>query len=116
MTDSIKAAVGTGSDTRGIFAGGYTSGAPGGINVIQYITIASTGDGQDFGDLTAAEYGHGASSNNTKGIVCGSNGNKNIDVFTIASTSNATDFGDLTANRYYPARGSCSDSHGGLQS
>ena len=40
--------------------------------------------------------------------------NKNIDVFTIASTSNATDFGDLTANRYYPARGSCSDSHGGL--
>ena len=115
MTDSIKAAVGTGSDTRGIFAGGYTSGAPGGINVIQYITIASTGDGQDFGDLTAAEYGHGASSNNTKGIVCGSNGNKNIDVFTIASTGDATDFGDLSANRYYPARGSCSDSHGGLQ-
>ena len=40
---------------RGLFGGGCTS--PGGsddrhVNTIDYITIASTGNAQDFGDLT----------------------------------------------------------------
>ena len=40
---------GTGSLTKGIFGGGY---APGIHNIIQYVTIASTGDSADFGDLS----------------------------------------------------------------
>ena len=38
----------------GIFCGGQTAGAGTQINTIDYITIASTGDGADFGDLVAA--------------------------------------------------------------
>ena len=37
------------NSTRGIVAGGET---PTRVNIIEYITIASTGDVTDFGDLT----------------------------------------------------------------
>jgi hypothetical protein len=37
--------------TRGVFSGGNVSGV---INVIQYITIQSTGNTSDFGDITVA--------------------------------------------------------------
>ena len=40
---------GASSSTRGVFAGGSNSDT----NVIQYITIATTGNAQDFGDLAA---------------------------------------------------------------
>ena len=36
---------------RGVFAGGQT---PSAVNTMDYITIASTGNGTDFGDLTQA--------------------------------------------------------------
>ena len=35
--------------TRGVFAGGR---APITVNIIDYVTIASTGNATDFGDLT----------------------------------------------------------------
>ena len=38
-----------GSRGRGIFAGGF----PGPTNAIQYVTIATTGNASDFGDLSA---------------------------------------------------------------
>ena len=40
---------------RGTFSGGHTasSGSGNNVNTIDFITIASTGDAQDFGDLTA---------------------------------------------------------------
>ena len=37
--------------------------SPGTTNVIQYITIAQTGDAQDFGDLTVDNMDAGACSN-----------------------------------------------------
>ena len=40
----------TSNNTRGIFAGGNTDG--GVTNKIQYITIDTTGNASDFGDLT----------------------------------------------------------------
>jgi hypothetical protein len=40
---------GTSGSTRGLFGGGIVGGYD--KNVIQYITIASTGNSQDFGDL-----------------------------------------------------------------
>ena len=39
------------SHTRGVWAGG---GGPAAVNVMQYVTIASTGNTTDFGDLTWA--------------------------------------------------------------
>ena len=47
--------------TRGLFAGG---GTPTRINVIEYITIASTGNATDFGELSQARaYLTGCSGN-----------------------------------------------------
>jgi len=91
---------GTGSETRGIFAGGYT---PAETNVIQYVTIASTGDAVDFGDLTLARGGGAGGGNSTRGLFfAGYNAptlRNTIDYITISSTGNAQDFGDATSIR-----------------
>jgi hypothetical protein len=86
--------------TRGIFMGGYTTPP---INNIQYITISSTGNALDFGDLTVARYTGGSLSNTTRGVFGGGRGsasaNRNdIDYITVSTTGNATDFGDSTAS------------------
>ena len=45
------------TDTRGVFGGGkFTSGSSSGTVTIDYITIATTGNATDFGDLTQARY------------------------------------------------------------
>ena len=95
-------ALGTGTwfGTRGIIHGGNTSG--GKINVIEYITIGSTGNGTDFGDATVARCRMPGASDGSRGLALGGydSGNSNvIDYVTIASTGNATDFGDITAAR-----------------
>ena len=93
---------GVNSTTRGIWAGGYNpSPSDAATNVIEYVTIASTGDVTDFGDLTVARVYLWGSSNVTRGIWSGGNvpGNASkdeMDYVTIASTGNATDFGDLS--------------------
>jgi len=84
------------SSTRGLTFGGFNSGTVY-QNVIDYITIASTGNATDFGDLTSIRALIFSTSNATK-AVCGRDSwiyDNNIDVVTIASTGNATDFGDL---------------------
>ena len=40
-----------GSETRGCFGGGYNN-SNGELNIIDYITIASTGNATNFGNLT----------------------------------------------------------------
>ena len=41
--------------TRGVFAGGSTSGAPNGTNSIEFISMQSSGNGLDFGDLATTK-------------------------------------------------------------
>lgn len=88
-----------GSDTRGVFGGGYPNiGSGGSSNVIDYITIATTGNATDFGDLTVQGHMISGCTSPTR-VVFGfrdSNGSENntLDYITIASTGNATDFGD----------------------
>ena len=96
---------GCASNTRGVFAGGYTPGNTR-TNIIEYVTFASLGDSLNFGDLTAAMGELAGTSNCTRGIfgtgttVTPSTTRVNtIDYITIASTGNAADFGDLTLAR-----------------
>ena len=87
-----------GTNERGLAMGGGDSGS----NMIQYVTINSTGNATDFGNLTNTIITGGACSNSTneRGIVAGGSGNNNvIQYITINSTGNATDFGDLTLGR-----------------
>ena len=82
---------------RGILWNGYFSGAN--QDRIEYISISTPGNSQDFGDAMESSRARGAASNGTKSI-CGGGGSgpnrNNIDKLTIASTGNSTDFGDLT--------------------
>ena len=95
---------------RGLFAGGY---APGTSNVIDYVTISTTGNATDFGDLNAATGDLAACSSLSRALFAGGNLYTNvIDYVTIATTGNATDFGDLTVARRGLA--GCSNSTRGL--
>ena len=70
------------------------------INVLQYITFASTGNTSDFGDRTVALNAHAAFSNSTRGVWGGGSVMSDVmDYITIASEGNATDFGDLSQGR-----------------
>ena len=93
------------NSTRGIWAGGQVipSTSPGTTNIIQFVTMATTGNATDFGDLTSA-YGYGGGvSNGVRGLVGGGanpSGEVNhMDYITIATTANSQDFGDLVYAR-----------------
>ena len=88
---------GSQSSTRGVIFGGSSNNT-----TIQFITIATTDDAQDFGDLSAGRnnVGSNAISSNVRAIVGGGTpGTSTIDFVTIAVKSNATDFGDLSVAR-----------------
>ena len=53
------------SPTRGILAGGQ--GPSGDVDVIQYVTISTTGNAQDFGDTTTANANNGGGMSNGHG-------------------------------------------------
>ena len=97
---------GASSPTRGVFASGSTNTPTpaGAMNVIDYITIASGGTAQDFGDRTVTVREIGASSDSTRMVMGGGYEpavTNVIDYVTIATTGNAQDFGDLYLSRPY---------------
>ena len=94
------------STTRLLFAGGSVPGPlTGGAkqNTIEYVTIATTSNTTDFGDLTNSIRTLAGCSNGTRGIFGGGINDparlNTIDYVTIASAGNAADFGDLTEQR-----------------
>jgi len=94
--------------TRGVFAGGADPdpGPPAAQNyqnIIDYVTIASTGNATGFGDLIVPRFMLAACASPTRGVIGGGNdggGYNIIEYITIASASNSTDFGDLTRTNY----------------
>jgi len=97
---------GCSSTTRSLFAAGQDTGTFGPYsNVIDYVTIASTGNATDFGDVSAID-GRGTFglSSDTRGIFAGgerlSGTGDEIEYVTIASTGNTSTFGDLTVVRF----------------
>jgi len=91
---------------RGCFGGGKTGS---GVNTIDYITIATTGNATNFGDRSSTSaYGNAACSSATRGCFGGGDLINIIDYVTISSIGNAIDFGDLTASTYLFA--ACSSS------
>ena len=56
-----------GSRGRGLFAGGLQVPSPN-TNSIDFVTIATTGNATDFGDLTVARSGVGGCSSSTRGV------------------------------------------------
>jgi len=95
------------SSTRGLFYGGDDSGPATYTDIIDFITMASTGNAVDFGNENVDDTGGAGFSNDTRGGKMGgfTGGGPNfagndIEYVTIASTGNATDFGNLQTDRY----------------
>jgi hypothetical protein len=91
----------------GLFAGGHYYEGSATRNTITYITITSTGDASDFGDLTTVGYWFGLASS-TRGIFTAFNYTNVITYVTINTKGNAADFGDLLNNC---KRGACVSSN-----
>ena len=107
LINSYTPTIGSGnaaaSPTRLLFAGGSQDvPAPATVqNAIQYVTIASTGDATDFGDLTDNKVRFGVCSSSTRALYGGAGANdtaktNSITYVTIATTGNTVDFGDRT--------------------
>ena len=121
-TLSKTGAAAVASSTRACFlAGTGTTGNGSHVsNVIDFVTISTLGNAQDFGDMTVAVDNFASASSSIRGLHAGgrtgspvSEALQNVIGFiTIASTGNAADFGDLVT----PTRtlSGCSDSHGGI--
>ena len=90
---------------RGVFGGGYSPGASpfAVVNTVDYVTIATTGNASDFGDLTQARTAAAGASSSTRGVFGGgkiaplafADIQSTIDYIEIQSTGHAFDFGDL---------------------
>ena len=92
------------NSVRGIFMGGETPGSPSTPNnTIEFVTISSTGNAQEFGDLSFNPLQAAACSSSTRGVHGGglnpSSAVNTIEFLTIATTGNTQDFGDLTDAR-----------------
>ena len=101
------------SETRGCIAGGVVT--PAYVNSIDYVTISTTGNSQEFGDIPGARSHLAAMSSKDRGVFAGGYAPAATNVMisiTISTTGDATDFGDLYSSMSAPS--GMSDSHGGI--
>ena len=115
----IRGSGGISSPTRGVFAGGADSPSSAAVNIIHFVTLASTGNSTDFGDISAAKrIEGGGTSSHTIVLIAVSYSPAQINTIefvTIATTGDAQDFGDLMSSRSQDGYvGALSDCHGGL--
>jgi len=117
---ALRATSGASSETRAVFAGGYNASPIAynqGSNQISYITMASEGNGTDFGDLNMDTSFSTSVSNSIRGVF-GDGPNSTalsnaMDFITISTTGNATDFGDMATKVIFSSQ-NIADAHGGL--
>ena len=101
LSEKREIMAGFASPTRGIIAGGAQGATVTNLTAdIQFVTIATGGDSQRFGELRRLRYRLPGASNSTRGLTFGGRypgqtGIDEIDFITIATEGNAQDFGDL---------------------
>ena len=107
---------GSSNSVRGFILGGNSPSPIGRLNTIEFVTIATSGNGVDFGDLTQKRSGGADAASKTRITFAGGNTDPSssavIDFVEIATTGNALDFGDLSYSRFSGA--GTSSGHGGL--
>lgn len=102
----------TGNKTRAIACGGRQEPGSTQVNTMQYVTIATTGNAMDYGDLsTTLDGGSGTSSNGTRAVIA-TNGvpsftGKSLDQIRLASTGSSYGFGELSIGRQDGHANSC---------
>mgnify|MGYP003116169823 CR=1 FL=1 len=109
QTAALSSRGGISNATYGVFGGGYNydGSTVTYSNVIDYITIDTTGNATDFGDISVARRDLSGCEDATRGVFVGgstgssgaSNFHNTMEYITVATPGNATDFGDLSAGR-----------------
>jgi len=118
LTSTVGGGPGGGaSPTRGVFSGGYSPNSPTCLNTLQYLTIASTGNAEDFGDMTTLRAHNAQVSSSTRSVVAmgyktPSTNQETSEYFTFATKGNSISFGDTIASGISP--GGTSDSIRGV--
>ena len=106
LTNSRQSLRGLASTTRGLFVAGLDGSSPyTSLNTVDFITISTTGNATDFGDINRLSQTGGACSNATRGLYTGgytstptpAAGINTIEFCTIATLGNFIDFGDATS-------------------
>ena len=103
MNDERTEGMACASRVRAFAVGGFLGSSPTNYtNILDMVTIASTGNATDFADAhrqtgQAASVASSTRAVTGGGVYSGSNGatNNNIDFFTMASQADGLDFGDL---------------------
>jgi len=102
---SMYAMTAVSSSTRAVFAGGHTSQVSpyGNTNLMEFVTISTTANCIDFGDLNVAAANRVGASNQTRGLIAAgfSPSTRNIDKIEIATAGDAIDYGDLDNQGFY---------------
>ena len=121
LTNGRRGVAACSNTTRGIVCGGYYGdGSPWArIDTIDAITISSTGNATDFGDLTDIMTDSAAGSSPTRAVIAGGNNNtvaggyfSRVQSIEFSSKGNAVNFGEMSS--MMKQAGGCSDCHGGL--
>ena len=101
----------TGTGTRGVFG---MRAEPSITDSIDFITISTLGNAQDFGNSTDSRYTYSTCASSTRGFMGGGFSGlvDTIDFVTFASTGNATDFGNLTQSRWVMCQGAADSTRG----
>ena len=119
MSADVYSCGATASSTRGVVFGGYGGSVQNSNNnQIEFVTIASQGNSQDFGDMTVGRSANCVSGSQTRAVAAGgakTPGISNvIDFVTIASAGNAVDFGDIDITYSNSVDGGCGNATRGI--
>ena len=100
----------TGLGTRAVISSGQRS--PGGyVTDIDFMTISTLGNAQDFGNAGVTRDKLGSGGDRTRGLFIGGEGTTDtIEFITFASTGDATDFGNIGHGNQMRFVAGCSDS------
>ena len=102
----------TGNKIRAIAVGGRQEPSPSAVNTMQFVTMATTGNAMEFGDLsTTIDSSSGTTSNGTRAVVALNSSpsftGKALDQIRPASGGNSIGFGELSTGRQDGHSNSC---------
>ena len=108
LTAARQTQAGASNSTRGLYGGGRDAGNSAiGINIIEFVTIATTGTSNSFGNLLTQRMAVGGLNSSTRVLFCGGYStpakSNIIEYVEIATTGNSIDFGDMLTARSYVA-------------
>ena len=96
LLTGVRGAEAVNDRTRAVLVSGEHSTTD---NIMQYITIQSSGAAVDFGDVLTASSSVKKMSSPTRGVFCLDVSTSVIEFITISTLGNASDFGDTTVAR-----------------